>query len=86
MMFKVKDIVTPEGDHKDVIFRIHSVRWDYYWSLAGIRSNEKRWLATGTHIGKRYCGTWVDQFHLEECVPYNPMCKFKKIKSFSMTE
>ena len=86
MAFKAGDIVTPEGDHKDVIFRIYSVRWEYYWSLGGIRSDEKRWLATGTHIGKKYHGTWVNQFHLDQCVLYNPICKFKKIKQFSMTE
>lgn len=90
-MFKAGDIVTLEGCHLEgyhgnIVFRIHNVRWDYYWSLAGIRSDEKRWLASGTHIGSKYHGAWVNSFHLEDCVLYSPICKFKKLKSFSMTE
>lgn len=85
-MFKAGDIVTPEGDHEDVIFRIHSVRWDDYYGPWGKCDKGKRWLASGTHIGSKYHGAWVNSFHLELCVIYNPICKFKKLKSFSMTE
>ena len=85
-MFKAGDIVTPEGDHKDVIFKIHRSRLDYYWSMGGNRSDNKLWLASGEHIGLKYRGTWVHQFHLEDCVLYSPICKFKKVKKFSMTE
>lgn len=87
MNFKAGDLVTPEGDHKDVIFKIHyPPKFRHYYGLWGNKSEEKRWLASGQHIGPKYYGTWVNEFHLELCVLYNPICKFKKIKKFSMTE
>lgn len=86
MNFKAGDIVTIEGDHEDVVFRIHSIRWDDYYGPWGKCNKGKRWLANGVHIGKSYHGTWMNQFHLELCVLHNPICRFKRLKKFNMTK
>jgi len=83
MNFKIGDTVTPNGDHEEVIFKIiGKPRIGHYFN----GGQDKKWLANGVHIGRRYRGTLTNNFHLENCVMYNPICKFKKLKRFSMTE
>lgn len=86
MNFKKGDIVTPKGDHEDIIFKISSVRWDNHYGVWGIKSKDKSWLACGQHIGKMYRGTYVSEFHLgnDLFVHYNPLIIKMKLKPFKL--
>jgi hypothetical protein len=80
MNFKKGDIVTLWYE-SDIIFKLYSdPKFEHYINEFGAKSNDLRWLASGKHIGKRYNGKYITQFHLEECVLYSDFNLFKKIK------
>lgn len=84
MNFKKGDIVTAKGDHEDIIFKISSVRFDNHYGVWGFRSADKSWLACGQHIGKKYHGTYVSEFHLGFCELYDPFKKKMTLKPFKL--
>lgn len=85
MKFKKGDIITPIGDGKEIIFQLTSdAKLDFYYGPWGSPSSDLRWLANGRHIGTRYTGIFINQFHLQECVLYHEFGLYKNIKKFSM--
>ena len=87
MKFKKGDIITPLGDGKEIVFQLYSdPKLDYYYGPWGTPSDDLRWLVSGIHIGNRYTGTLINQFHIYDCVLYSDFGFYKDIKKFSMKD
>jgi hypothetical protein len=90
MDFKKGDIVVCLVDggfnrYGEIVFKLTSnPKLEYYIDNFGIKSTDLRWLASGKHIGTKYKGQYVNQFHLNNCVKYNEFKLYRKIKKIKL--